>query len=89
MLLRNHGTLTLGKTCGTAFLRMYFLENACKTQILAQAAGGEEHLHEEPEDMGNKVYAQGAAAFVPGMGDNLVWPGLMRKLQRANPGYDY
>ena len=89
MLLRNHGTLTLGKTCGTAFLRMYFLENACKTQILAQAAGGEEHLHEEPEDMGNKVYAQGAAAFVPGMGDNLVWPGLMRKLQRTNPGYDY
>ena len=89
MLLRNHGTLTLGKTCGTAFLRMYFLENACKTQILAQAAGGEEHLHEEPAAMGNKVYAQGAAAFVPGMGDNLVWPGLMRKLQRANPGYDY
>ena len=89
MLLRNHGTLTLGKTCGTAFLRMYFLENACKTQILAQAAGGEEHLHEEPAAMGNKVYAQGAAAFVPGMGDNLVWPGLMRKLQRTNPGYDY
>ena len=89
MLLRNHGTLTLGKTCGTAFLRMYFLENACKTQILAQSVGGEEHLHEEPEEMGHKVYAQGAAAFVPGMGDNLVWPGLMRKLQRTNPGYDY
>ena len=35
MILRNHGTLTLGKSCGTAFLRMYFLENACKTQILA------------------------------------------------------
>ena len=89
MLLRNHGTLTLGKTCGTAFLRMYFLENACKTQILAQSVGGEEHLHEEPEEMGHKVYAQGAAAFVPGMGDNLVWPGLMRKLQRTNPGFDY
>ncbi len=89
MLLRNHGTLTLGQTCGTAFLRMYFLENACKTQILAQAVGGEAHLHEEPEDMGHKVYAQGAPAFIPGMGDNLVWPGLMRKLQRTNPGFDY
>jgi ribulose-5-phosphate 4-epimerase/fuculose-1-phosphate aldolase len=89
MILRNHGTLTLGKTCGTAFLRMYFLENACKTQILAQAVGGPESLHEEPESMGNKVYGQGAAAFVPGMGDNLVWPGLMRKLGRTNPGHDY
>ncbi len=89
LMLRNHGTLTLGKTCGTAFLRMYFLENACKAQIFAQSVGGEEHLIEEPEAMGNKVYMQGAAAFVPGMGDNLVWPGLMRKLARTNPGYDH
>ncbi len=89
LMLRNHGTLTLGKTCGTAFLRMYFLENACKAQIFAQSVGGEEHLIEEPEEMGDKVYMQGAAAFVPGMGDNLVWPGLMRKLARTNPGYDH
>jgi len=89
LMLRNHGTLTLGPTCGTAFLRMYFLENACKAQIFAQSVGGEEHLIEEPEAMGNKVYMQGAAAFVPGMGDNLVWPGLMRKLARTNPGYDH
>jgi len=89
LMLRNHGTLTLGKTCGTAFLRMYFLENACKAQIFAQSVGDEEQLIEEPQDMANKVYMQGAAAFVPGMGDNLVWPGLMRKLARTNPGHDY
>ena len=89
MILRNHGTLTLGKTCGTAFLRMYFLENACKTQIFAQSIGDESQLNEEPEEMGHKVYQQGAAAFVPGLGDNLIWPGLMRKLQRTNPGYDH
>ncbi len=89
MILRNHGTLTLGKTCGTAFLRMYFLENACKTQIFAQSIGDESQLNEEPVEMGNKVYQQGAAAFVPGLGDNLVWPGLMRKLARTNPGYDH
>jgi len=89
MMLRNHGTLTCGATCGTAFLRMYFLENACKAQIFAQSVGGEDHLHEEPEAMGERVYQQGAAAFVPGMGDNLVWPGLMRKLNRSNPGYNH
>jgi ribulose-5-phosphate 4-epimerase/fuculose-1-phosphate aldolase len=89
LMLRNHGTLTLGPTCGTAFLRMYFLENACKAQIFAQSVGGEEHLIEEPQEMGDRVYMQGAAAFVPGMGDNLVWPGLMRKLARTNPGHDH
>ncbi len=89
LMLRNHGTLTTGPNCAIAFLRMYFLENACKAQILAQAAGGEEHLNEEPEDMGARVYQQGAAAFMPGLGDNLIWPGLMRKLKKVNPGYDY
>ena len=88
LMLRNHGTLTLGPTCGVAFLRMYFLENACKAQVLAQSVGSESALTEQSREMGNKVYAQGAAAFVPGMGDNLVWPGLMRKLSRLNPGYD-
>jgi ribulose-5-phosphate 4-epimerase/fuculose-1-phosphate aldolase len=88
LMLRNHGTLTLGPTCGVAFLRMYFLENACKAQILAQSVGRESALIEQSREMGNKVYAQGAAAFVPGMGDNLVWPGLMRKLSKFNPGYD-
>ena len=88
LMLRNHGTLTLGPSAGTAFLRTYFLENACRVQILAQAAG-DDNLIEEPEEMGNKVYQQGAPAFMPGMGDNLVWPGLMRKLARTNPGHDH
>jgi ribulose-5-phosphate 4-epimerase/fuculose-1-phosphate aldolase len=88
LMLRNHGTLTCGPSAGVAFLRTYFLENACRVQILAQAAGTE-NLIEEPEDMGDRVYQQGAAAFMPGMGDNLVWPGLMRKLARTNPGFDH
>ena len=88
LMLRNHGTLTLGPSAGTCFLRTYFLENACRVQILAQAAG-DDNLIEEPEEMGNKVYQQGAPAFMPGMGDNLVWPGLMRKLARTNPGHDH
>ncbi len=89
MILRNHGTLTVGQNCITAFLRMYFLENACKAQILAQSVGGEEHLFEHDDAMGDRVYQQGSAAFVPGMGDNLVMPGLMRRLERTNPGYDH
>ncbi len=89
LILRNHGTLTIGGNCALAFLRMYFLENACKTQILAQAVGSEDKLHEEPVEMGQRVHQQTAPAFTTGMGDNLIWPGLMRKLQRTNPGHDY
>ena len=89
LMLRNHGTLTIGQNCALAFLRMYFLENACKTQILAQSVGGAEHLHEETEDMSARVHAQGGGAFIPGLGDNLVWPALMRKLAKTNPGHDH
>ncbi|MEO1242419.1 MAG: class II aldolase/adducin family protein [Pseudomonadota bacterium] len=86
LILRNHGTLTVGANCAIAFLRMYFLEQACKTQILAQSDTKEPR--EEPPAMGSKVLQQGGPAFVPGLGDNLAWPGLLRKLNRQNPGYD-
>jgi len=33
MILRNHGTITSGKTIHEAFLYMYFLEKACQVQI--------------------------------------------------------
>jgi len=88
LMLKNHGTLTVGPNCAIAFLRMYFLENACKTQILAQSVGDESKLLEEPAEMADTVGQQTAPAFIPGMGDNLVWPGLMRKLDRTNPGSD-
>lgn len=86
MILRNHGTLTVGRNCALAFLRMYFLEQACRAQILAQS--DTKAPREEPSAMGGKVLQQGAPAFAEGMGDNLAWPGLIRKLGRTNPGYD-
>ena len=88
LMLRNHGTLTVGENCALAFLRMYFLEQACKTQILAQSVG-DANLHEEPPEMAKLVENQSKAAFAPGSGDNLVWPGLMRRLKRLNPGHDH
>ncbi len=33
VLLRNHGTLTIGETIGAAFTKMYFLERACSMQV--------------------------------------------------------
>ena len=76
LMLRNHGTLTVGANCALAFMRMYFLEQACKTQILAQSIGNPNFLHEEDGAMSARVHMQGGAAFMPGMGDNfgLAWP---------------
>lgn len=89
MLLKNHGTLTVGPTCGIAFLRAYFLEMACKTQIFGQSIADPNQMIEEPQEMADRVAEQSAPAFSAGMGDSLVWPGLMRRLQRMNPGHDY
>ncbi|WOI54138.1 class II aldolase/adducin family protein [Parvularcula sp. LCG005] len=87
MLLRNHGTLTLGANCGIAFARMYFLERACETQILAQA-DKRKRLTQENAKMAALVASQAAPGFVPGIGDRLLWPGLLRRLARNNPGWD-
>ena len=40
MILRNHGTLTVGETVAEAFAVMYWLERSCSTQVAAQAGGG-------------------------------------------------
>lgn len=86
MILRNHGTLCVGANCATAFMRMYFLEQACRAQIFAQC--DTRPPLEAPPEMAAKVIQQAMPAFVPGIGDRLAWPGLMRKLARENPGFD-
>jgi ribulose-5-phosphate 4-epimerase/fuculose-1-phosphate aldolase len=57
MLLRNHGTLTVGETVGEAFLRMYFLERACEAQVYMLSAG-RDGLHNPPQGTLEKVREQ-------------------------------
>jgi len=84
MILRNHGLLTLGRTVAEAFLSMFILESACKIQILAQSGGTE--LTAVPPSILDKVARQQNAVTV-GQGAQLTWPGLLRKLDRADPSY--
>jgi ribulose-5-phosphate 4-epimerase/fuculose-1-phosphate aldolase len=84
MILRNHGLLTVGKTPAEAFLSMYILERACRIQILAQSGGAT--LLPVPELILEKVASQMGAVTV-GKGAELVWPGLLRKLDRIDPSY--
>ena len=83
LMLRNHGLLTVGKTVGDAFLAMYVLESACQIQVLAQGAPVR---NVDPRIIGGvKANVQKVTA---GMGGNIAWPALLRKLDRVNPGYD-
>lgn len=84
MILRNHGTLTVGEEVPDAFLRMYFLERACEAQIAAQAGGGE--LIPPPPGTAEKT-AEIAKGGVAPVGRGLAWPALRRKLDRIDPSY--
>src|SRR3546814_271162 len=53
MILRNHGTLTVGQTVAEALFHMYNLERACRVQVLAQA-GGQAEVVRIPSDRKSK-----------------------------------
>ena len=84
LILRNHGLLTVGSNAAEAFLAMYNLERACKIQILAEAGGDE--LISVSEQILAGIKAQ-AKVVTKGLGGNLVWPGLLRKLDRIDGSY--
>ena len=84
LILRNHGLLTCGKSAAEAFLFMYVLESACRIQILAQSGGG--RLIDVPAPIIAGAQAQ-VAAVTKGLGADLVFPGLVRKLDRIDNSY--
>jgi ribulose-5-phosphate 4-epimerase/fuculose-1-phosphate aldolase len=84
LMLRNHGLLTVGPSPADAFLYMYLFESACMIQVRAQS-GGKELIH-IPTPILEGIRAA-ARQVTRGMGGSLVWPGLLRKLDRVNSGY--
>ena len=86
MLLRNHGTLTIGETVGEAFMRMYFLERACEAQVYMLSAG-RDGLHNPPQGTPEKVREQSSGLGMKMLVQHLAWPALLRKLDRIDPGF--
>ncbi len=84
LILRNHGLLTTAPTIADAFLLMYVLETACQIQIMAQSGGGE--LVRIPQPILDGVQAQ-AEQVTKGLGGSLIWPGLLRKLDRRDASF--
>ena len=80
LMMQNHGPLVLGETMGEALLRLLYLEDACRIQILAEAGGAAlEHVPPALLDKGNP----GSPMF-KGYG-RLFMQAVIRRLSREEP----
>ncbi len=84
MILRNHGTLAVGKNVGECFIRLYYLERACQAQIMALSAG--ENVNKPPQGA-PEITAQQGAVGLPLAANLLAWPALRRKAHRLDPSF--
>jgi len=84
LMLRNHGLLTTGPSIADAFLLMYVFETACQIQLLAQSTNAD--LIKVPQPIVDGIQAQ-AEQVTRGLGGQLIWPGLLRKLDRVDTSY--
>ena len=82
MILRNHGTLTVGRTVAQAFVYAYFLERACQYQVQTLSMGAElTPLSQETIDV---VPTQIGHFEIAGL---LEWPALLATLDAEDPSY--
>lgn len=83
MMLRNHGTLSVGRSAADCWVGMFFLERACRQQVIGPSGGTRWRI----------AGAQAAQDEVSGLAERSVdgalpWPGCLRQLERKSPGYD-
>lgn len=82
MLLRNHGTLTVGRTVAEAYVLMATLIKACEIQLAALTAN---RVILPAVEIATKASAQlDDGGAVEGIWE---WPALMRKLDKIDPSY--
>ncbi|MEV1025221.1 class II aldolase/adducin family protein [Streptomyces sp. NPDC050264] len=83
LVLRNHGTLTVGRSVAQAFTEMFYLEKAAGAQLRAQATG--RPLRIPPTEV-VELTARTWATDLAGSNDR-EWPSLVRRLERTDPGF--
>ncbi len=87
LILRNHGLMTVGETVPEAFVRLYRLESACRTQLDASAAGEVNHLdHATALKSGQDVNRFMESADDYGQ---LEFDALMRKIDKLDDSYKH
>ena len=84
LMLRNHGLLTVGETVPDAFLFMYLFES--RLHDPGPRAGRRRARARRPADHRGRAGA-GESGRRAAWAAALAWPGLLRKLDRVDPGY--
>jgi len=84
MLLRNHGTLAVGRSVAEAFNNAYRLERACRAQLLAQ--GASDRMVLPPPSVIEKTHYLYRPEVRRPMG-LLEWPAMRRLADRLDPSY--
>lgn len=86
LFMRNHGVVTVGGSVAEAYRRLYKLERACRTQVLAMSTG--QPLNILGEEVIDRVLTPGADDRHPrGERDRLFFEAMMRVVDRELPGY--
>ena len=86
LILNNHGLLTCGRDVAEAFLLMYNVEIACKVQVDALASG--QALHHVKKSAVDVLSEHGRINHAkPNQQAQLVWPALIRSLDRSDTSY--
>lgn len=86
MLLRNHGTLALGRSIAAAFYRIYTLEWACTAQVRTLAMGREITLPSQGV-IGSMMQVQNPD-WCNRFAEEQFFPAMLRKAARDCPGFD-
>lgn len=84
LILRNHGAIVVGRSCGEAFNWLHRLELACHSQIAAMSC--QSAFRQVPQAVLEETWNN----YQPGTRRPyglMEWPALLRKLDRLDPGY--
>ena len=86
LFMKNHGVVTTGDTVAQAYRRLYKLERACRSQVLAMSTG--RPLNLLSEEVVARVHAASPTDRHPRADrDRLYFEAMMRVVDRELPGY--
>jgi len=83
MFLRNHGTLSWGRSIAEAFTLMHYLERTCEIQIAVQGGG---ELATPSDEVIKRTVATGQGTGDAKWGE-IGFEALLRRLDRQDPSY--
>ena len=87
MILDNHGTLYAGESVAEAFYHCYLFEWACTTQVRTLSMGLGWRAADQDEVRKTEATIASDRDQYSIFSQSLVWPAVLRKLDRVNPGY--